>query len=85
MTTQQIEQTLVGGRRMVGGRVIGIGFAVLALLGRMVGGWLTMPAPAQQATTSQPVIGRAITVTGLIFDGTRGNSIGGQNRDAPRR
>ena len=71
MTTQQLERTTVGGRRMVGGRMIGIGFAVLALLGLLVAGWLTMPAPAQQAAAAQPAIGRTITVTGLVFDGTR--------------
>ena len=66
MTTQQLERTTVGGRRMVGGLIIG--FALVALL---VAGWLTMPAPAPQATVSQPVVGRAITVTGPVFDGTR--------------
>jgi hypothetical protein len=71
MTTQQIEQTLVGGRQMVGGRMIGIGFVLVALLTLLVAGWLTVPAPAQPAAASQPIVGRAITVTGLVFDGTR--------------
>jgi hypothetical protein len=66
MTTQQLEQTRVGGRRIVGGWLIG--FALVALL---VAGWLTWPAPARPADASQPVVGRAITVTGLVFDGTR--------------
>jgi hypothetical protein len=66
MTTQRLEQTVVGGRRMVGGWIVG--FALVALL---VAGWMTTPAPAQQAAASQPVVGRAITVTGLVFDGTR--------------
>ena len=69
MTTQQLEQTTVGGRRMVGGWMIG--FALVALLTLLVAGWLTWLAPAQQVATAQPVVGRAITVTGLVFDGTR--------------
>ena len=70
MTTQQIEQTLVGGRRMVGGWMIG--FALVALLMLLMVGWLTGPASARQAAAaSQPVVGRAVTVTGLVFDGTR--------------
>ena len=70
MTTQQIEQTVVDGRRMVGGRMIGIGFALVALLTLLVAGWLTVPAP-EQPMAAQPVVGHAITVTGLVFDGTR--------------
>jgi hypothetical protein len=69
MTTQQLEQTAIGGRRMVGGWIIG--FALVALL---VAGWIwmTAPAPAQQAAAAaQPSVGRAITVTGPVFDGTR--------------
>jgi hypothetical protein len=66
MTTQQIEQTVVGGRRMVGGWMVG--FALVALL---VAGWMTAPAPAQQAAAAQPIVGRAITITGPVFDGTR--------------
>jgi len=69
MTTQQLERTTVGGRRMVGGWIIG--FALLALVTLLVAGWLTWPAPAQQAASAQPIVGRAITVTGLVFDGTR--------------
>jgi hypothetical protein len=70
MTTQQLEQTAVGGRRMVGGWMIG--FALVVLVALLVAGWLTAPAPGQQAATvSQPVVGRAITVTGPVFDGTR--------------
>jgi hypothetical protein len=69
MTTQQIAQTLISGRRMVGGWLIGL--TLLALAALLVAGWQTMPAPARQATASQPVVGRAITVTGLVSDGTR--------------
>ena len=69
MTTQQLEQTTVGGRRMVGGWLIG--FALVSLVTLLVAGWLTVPAPAQQVAMAQPVVGRAITVTGLVFDGTR--------------
>ena len=47
-----------------------IGFALMALLTLLVAGWLTVPAPAQPMA-AQPVVGRAITVTGLVFDGTR--------------
>jgi hypothetical protein len=68
MTTQQLKQTMVGGRRMVGGWLIG--FALLAILALLVAGWLTIQVPAGP-TTAQPVVGRAITVTGLVFDGTR--------------
>ena len=67
MTMQQLDQTVVGGRRMVGGWIIG--FALVALV-TLVVGWLTMPAPARPAA-AQPVVGRAVTVTGLVFDGTR--------------
>jgi hypothetical protein len=67
MTTQRLEQTAVGGLRMVGGWIVG--FALVALL---VAGWMTAPAPAQQAAAAaQPIVGRAITVTGPVFDGTR--------------
>jgi len=69
MTTQQLEQTTVGGRRMVGGWLIG--FALVSLVILLVTGWLTWPAPAQQVAMAQPVVGRAITVTGLVFDDTR--------------
>jgi hypothetical protein len=69
MTTQRIDQTVVGGRRMVGGWILG--FALVALVTLLVAGWLTVPAPAQKPAASQPVVGRAITVTGLVFDGTR--------------
>jgi len=67
MATQQLEQTAIGGRRMVSGWMIGLALAVLATL--LVAGWLTMPTPARQA--AQPAVGSAITVTGLMFDGTR--------------
>jgi hypothetical protein len=69
MTTQQLERTAVGGRRMVDGWLIR--FALVALVTLLVAGWLTMPVPAQTAAASQPVVGGAITVTGLVFDGTR--------------
>ena len=68
MTTQQLEQTTVGGRRMVGGWMIG--FALVALVTLLAAGWLTIPAPTGPAV-SQPVVGRASTITGLVFDGTR--------------
>jgi hypothetical protein len=54
---------------MIGGWILG--FALLALLALLVAGWLTWPAPVRQADAAQPVVGRAITVTGLVFDGTR--------------
>jgi hypothetical protein len=69
MTTQQLEQTTVGGRRMVGRWSIGI--ALVALTTLLVAGWLTMPAPARQVAAAQPAVGSAITVTGLMFDGAR--------------
>ena len=69
MTTQQLEQTTVGGRLKVGGWLIG--FALLALLTLLVTGWLAGPASVPQAAVPQPVVGHAITVTGLVFDGTR--------------
>jgi hypothetical protein len=70
MTTQQLEQTTIGGRRMVGGWMIGI--ALVALVTLLAAGWMTAPALAQQAAAaSQPIVGRAITVTGPVFDGTR--------------
>jgi hypothetical protein len=47
-----------------------LGFALVALVTLLVAGWLTGPAPARQVA-AQPVVGRAITVTGLRFDGTR--------------
>jgi hypothetical protein len=65
MTTQRLEQTAGGGRPMVGRWMVG--FALVALL---VAGWMTAPAPAQQAA-AQPIVGRAITITGPVFDGTR--------------
>jgi hypothetical protein len=68
MTTQQIAQTLISGRRMVGGWLIG--FTLLALVVLLVAGWQTMPAPARQAA-AQPNVGHAMSVTGLVFDGTR--------------
>ena len=68
MTTQQLEQTAAGGRRMVGGWMIGI--ALIALVTLLAAGWMTAPAPAQQAA-AQPIVGRAITITGPVFDGTR--------------
>jgi hypothetical protein len=52
---------------MVGGWLIG--FALVALVTLLVAGWLTWPAPVRPAAGSQPVVGRAITVTGLVFDG----------------
>ena len=69
MTTQQIAQALVGGRRTVGGWMLG--FALVALLALLVAGWLAGPASLPQAALPQPVVGRAITVTGPVFDGTR--------------
>jgi hypothetical protein len=69
MTTQQLEQTMVGGRRMVGSWMIG--FTLVALVTLLVAGWMIAPAPVQQAAAAQPIVGRAITVTGLVFDGTR--------------
>ena len=69
MTTQQIAQTLISGRRTVGGWMLG--FALVALLALLVAGWLAGPASLPQAALPQPVVGRAITVTGLVFDGTR--------------
>src|SRR5215212_391809 len=67
MTTQRLERTTVGGRRTVGGWVIG--FALVALL---LAGWMTAPAPVKQAAAAtQPIVGRVITVTGLVFDGMR--------------
>lgn len=69
MTTQQLERTTVSRRRMVGSWLIG--FALLALVTLLVAGWLTMPAPVRPAASAQPVVGRAITVTGLAFDGMR--------------
>jgi hypothetical protein len=54
---------------MVGGRVIG--FALVALLTLLLAGRLTMPVPAPAHQAAQPVVGRAITVTGLVFDGAR--------------
>ena len=68
MTTQQLERTTVGGRRMVGGWMIGL--ALVALLTLLVAGWLTVSAPARQAT-AQPIVGSTMTVTGMVFDGTR--------------
>ena len=69
MTTQQLERMTVSRRQMVGSWIIG--FALVALVILLVAGWLTMPAPVRPAAAAQPVVGRAITVTGLIFDGTR--------------
>ena len=68
MTTQRLEQTAVGGRRMVAGWMMGL--ALVALVTLLIAGWLTVSAPAQPMA-AQPVVGRAITVTGLVFDGTR--------------
>ena len=68
MTTQQIEHAMVGGRRTVGGWILG--FALVALVTLLVAGWLTASAPVQPMV-AQPVVGRAITVMGLVFDGTR--------------
>ena len=62
MTTQQLEQTTVGGRRIVGGWLIG--FALVAR-------WLARAGLGATGGVAQPVVGRAITVTGLVFDGTR--------------
>ena len=69
MTTQQLERTTVGGRRIHGGWFIG--FALVALVALLVVGWLAWPALLRPAAVSQPVVGRATTVTGLVFDGTR--------------
>ena len=69
MTTQPIEQTVVGGLRMVGKWIIG--FALVALLALLMAGWLARPVLVPQAAVSQPVVGHAITVMGLVFDGTR--------------
>ncbi|HEU5100839.1 MAG TPA: hypothetical protein VFU22_17540, partial [Roseiflexaceae bacterium] len=63
MTTQQIAQILVGGRRMVG---LGIIFALLAILAAARLNLPALPAPV----AVQPVVGQAMTVTGLVFDGT---------------
>jgi len=68
MTTQRLEQTTVGGRRMMSGWMIGL--ALVALVTLLVVGRLYASTPALSAAT-QPVVGRAITVTGLVFDGTR--------------
>jgi hypothetical protein len=68
MTTQRLEQTAVGGRRMVAGWMMGL--ALVALVTLLIAGWLTVSAPAQPMA-AQPVVGRAITVTGLVFDGAR--------------
>jgi hypothetical protein len=69
MATQQIEQVMVGGRRM-----IGIGIALVGLLALLLAARLTLPAPASQAVfpaAAQPAVGRSSVVTGLVFDGTR--------------
>jgi hypothetical protein len=69
MTTQQIERTAVGGRRMVGGWIIGC-----ALVTLLLAGWLTMPLPVRPApvpAAEQPIVGHSTVVTGLVFDGTR--------------
>ncbi len=65
MTTQQLEQTAIGGRRMVGGWMIGVALVALLVIGR-----LNMP-DRQAAAAEQPIVGRAITVTAPVFDGTR--------------
>ena len=69
MTTQQLEPTMVGSRRIVGGWLIG--FALVALATVLVAGWLTVSVPLRPAAVSQPVMDRAITVTRPVFDGTR--------------
>jgi len=45
--------------------------ALVALVTLLVAGLLTWLAPARQVATAQPIVGRAITATGLVFDGTR--------------
>ena len=42
MTTQQLERTTVGGRRIHGGWLIG--FALVALATLLMAGWLAWPA-----------------------------------------
>ena len=69
MTTQQLERTTVGGRRIQGGWFIGCALVAPATL--LMARWLAWPALLRPAAVSQPVVGRAITVTGLVFDGTR--------------
>jgi len=60
---------MVSSRRIIGGWLIG--FALVALATLLVAGWLTVSVPLRPAAVSQPVVGRAITVTGPVFDGTR--------------
>jgi hypothetical protein len=75
MATQQIEQARVSRQLTIGNGLVlaGLTLALLVVIALLL--QRSVPAQPAVATLAQPVVGRSIIVTGLVFDGTRYRSV----------
>jgi hypothetical protein len=83
MATQQIGKARVGGRWMRRGGVTVAGLALALLVVMTLAALRSEPVRSTVSAVAQPVIGRNITTSGLVFDGLRYRSMPISN-GAPR-